>query len=287
MISISDRSAFRFVLTAMLATSLLSGCAGWSSWEDSKHSTSAPATAVVPQRAVGANEYMVRGGDTVYSIAFRNNLDYRELARWNNIGSSYLIVPGQVLRLRAPPSAPKPRYQTDDIQSEGMEDIEIAKPQPITADTPPPAAASVPTVSTGGSEAAITGGYDWVWPTQGVVVRGYNQQGNKGLDFTGIVGQPVFAAAPGRVVYSGNALKGYAELIIIKHDEVYLSAYGYNRARNVKEGDVVTAGQPIGEMGRGPESRPLLHFEIRERGKPVNPVARLPAKTPLKPPAKL
>ncbi len=235
---------------------------------------------------MGANEYMVRSGDTVYSIAFRNNLDYRELARWNGIGSSYLIVPGQVLRLRAPPAPPKPRYQTDDIQSEGMEDVQIAKPQPITVDTPPPAAAVVPSVSTGGSEAAITGGYDWVWPTKGVVVRGYNQQGNKGLDFTGSEGQPVFAAAPGRVVYSGNALKGYGELIIIKHDELYLSAYGYNRARHVKEGDVVTAGQPIAEMGRGPESRPTLHFEIRERGKPVNPVERLPAKSAAKVPAK-
>lgn len=286
MIPISVRQSTRFSLYLLLGASLLSGCAGWSSWEDGKRPSAPAAVPVTPERPVGANEYMVRGGDTVYSIAFRNNLDYRELARWNNIGSSYLIVPGQVLRLRAPPAPPKPRYQTDDIQSEGMEDIQIAKPQPITVDTPPPATAAVPTVSTGGSEAAITGGYDWVWPTQGVVIRGYNQQGNKGLDFAGIEGQPVFAAAPGRVVYSGNALKGYGELIIIKHDEIYLSAYGYNRTRNVKEGDVVTAGQPIAEMGRGPESRPLLHFEIRERGKPVNPVERLPAKTPSKPPAK-
>ena len=86
----------------------------------------------------------------------------------------------------------------------------------------------------------------------------------------------MFAAAPGKVVYSGNALKGYGELIIIKHDERYLSAYGYNQRRYVVEGDIVTAGQPIGELGLGPENKPLLHFEIRERGQPVNPEKYLP-----------
>ena len=260
----------------------LAGCAGWSSWEDSKSPTEA---AVVPERPVGANDHLVRSGDTVYSIAFRNSLDYRELARWNNIGATFLIYPGQVLRLSAPPAAPKPRIQTDDIVSEGMEDIQIASPQPITAETPPPATpvvAAVPSVATGGTEPLYTSGYDWIWPTQGVVVRGYGQQGSKGLDFSGREGQPVLAAAPGRVVYSGNALKGYGELIIVKHDDTYLSAYGYNRSRLVKEGDIVTAGQPIAEMGRGPENKPVLHFEIRERGKPVNPADRLPAKTAAK-----
>ena len=267
-----------------LAASLLSGCAGWSSWEDSKRPAETP---VVPERPVGANDHLVRGGDTVYSIAFRNSLDYRELARWNNIGQTYLIYPGQVLRLTPPPAAIKPRIQTDDITSEGMEDIQIAKPQPITGESPPPAAAAiaaVPPVATGGIEEPVfTSGYEWMWPTQGVVMRGYGQQGSKGLDFTGREGQPILAAAPGRVVYSGNALKGYGELVIIKHDEIFLSAYGYNRSRLVKEGDVVTTGQPIAEMGRGPENKPVLHFEIRERGKPVNPVDRLPAKTAAKP----
>lgn len=280
--SISD--SIRVLGCLGLASALLGGCAGWSTWEDSKQA--AEAATVVPERPVGASDHLVRPGDTVYSIAFRNNLDYRELARWNNIGPTYLIRPGQVLRLTAPPAMPKPRIQTDDITSEAMDDIQIARPRPITAETPPPAAAevaAVPEVATGGTEPLYTSGYEWIWPTQGVVVRGYGQQGNKGLDFSGREGQPVLAAAPGRVVYSGNALKGYGELIIVKHDDIFLSAYGYNRSRLVKEGDIVTAGQPIAEMGRGPENKPVLHFEIRERGKPVNPVDRLPAKTAAKP----
>jgi lipoprotein NlpD len=264
----------------VLTAALLGGCAGWSTWEDSKMPSGLPP--VVPERPVGSGDHLVRPGDTVYSIAFRNSLDYRELARWNNVGANYLIRPGQVLRLTPPPAMVRPRIQTGDITSESMEDVQVAPPQPITAESPPPVAlpgAAVPPVATGGTDPLFTAGYEWIWPTDGVVVRGYGQQGNKGLDFSGSEGQPVIAAAPGRVVYSGNALKGYGELVIIKHDDVYLSAYGYNRTRLVKEGDIVTTGQPIAEMGRGPENKPVLHFEIRERGKPVNPVDRLPAKT--------
>lgn len=112
------------------------------------------------------------------------------------------------------------------------------------------------------------------------MVRGFNPAtGSKGLDFGGDLGQAVLAAAPGKVVYSGAALKGYGELIIIKHDDLRLSAYGYNRRRLVAEGQMVRGGQQIGELGLGPESRPILHFEIRERGQPVDPVPYLPAKT--------
>lgn len=112
-------------------------------------------------------------------------------------------------------------------------------------------------------------------------MRGFSpNKGWKGWDFSGKVGQTVVAAAPGKVVYSGSALKGYGELIIIKHDDVRLSAYGYNRKRLVAEGDMVKGGQPIAELGLGPENRPTLHFEIRERGKPVNPSVYLPAIRP-------
>lgn len=120
--------------------------------------------------------------------------------------------------------------------------------------------------------------FEWRWPLNGSVSRNYAPAaGNKGLDFTGVLGMPVLAAAPGKVVYSGNALKGYGELIIIKHDDTYLSAYAYNRRRLVKEGDVVTGGQPIAELGLGPQNKPLLHFEIRANGKPVNPLDYLPS----------
>jgi lipoprotein NlpD len=267
----------------LIAVLALSGCAGWSSWESNKQK-SQPVGPVVPERMPGPQEYVVQPGDTVFGIAFRNNLDYREFARWNNIGADFLIHPGEVLRMRPPKqlatAAPKPqtRFQTDQMQSRAIEDASIAAPQPVTADTPPPVIAPPPKPAPG-DDAVKPGSYNWVWPVdRAPVVRGFGQQGGKGVDFTGVEGQPVFAAAPGRVVYSGNALKGYGELIIIKHDDIYLSAYGYNRTRYVKEGDVVTAGQPIAEMGLGPESKPLLHFEIREKGQPISPALKLPAK---------
>jgi len=267
---------------ALLLAATLSGCAGLLSWEDrpyQQRSAPPPEPAPAPERAVGADEYVVKSGDTVYSIAFRNNLDFREVARWNGIGSDYLIRPGQVLHLKRPPAPTPQRYQEGDVETEAAPEVDVVvKPQPITVDTPPPP------LELPGAVVVDTAGFQWTWPTNGVVMRGYEpDKGNKGLDFTGTLGQPVFAAAPGRVVYSGNALKGYGELIIIKHDEVHLSAYGYNRLRHVKEGDIVTTGQPIGELGMGPESKPLLHFEIRERGKPVNPVKFLPSRS--KPPA--
>lgn len=203
---------------------------------------------------VGEGEYRVQRGDTLYSIAFRNNLDFRELARWNGIGSDYVISVNQVLRLKPPPAGA----------------VVAAAPKPAVPATPLPK--EVPAAMP-----ALPDGFEWTWPTQGKVTRAYAPgEGAKGLDIAGELGQPIFAAAPGRVVYSGNALKGYGELIIIKHDEVHLSAYGYNRKRHVVEGDVVTSGQPIGELGLGPENKPLLHFELRAKGKPVNPAKFLP-----------
>ncbi|MFT4048073.1 MAG: peptidoglycan DD-metalloendopeptidase family protein [Solimonas sp.] len=277
---IRDSKLCAACLTAALLS--LQACAGWSSWEDGKKQKEADVGPVVPERMPGPQEYVVQRGDTVFGIAFRNNIDYRDLARWNNIGGDYLIHPGQVLRMRPPrqlATGPKPqtRFQTDELQSRAIEDTGTVAPQAVTADTPPPPVAPPPKPAPG--DDVKPGNYAWGWPVdRAPVVRGFGQQGSRGVDFTGVEGQPVFAAAPGRVVYSGNALKGYGELIIIKHDDIYLSAYGYNRKRYVKEGDVVTTGQPIAEMGLGPESKPLLHFEIREKGQPISPAQKLPAK---------
>lgn len=256
----------------------LSGCAGMLSWEEAqrgKHdmglqgkgkspaATSQKPEASVPspdqfppaeaEAPVGPGEYRVQRGDTLYSIAFRNNVDFRELARWNGIGRDYRISVNQVLRLTPPPKGT------------------------IIPPAPPVTAPSSPLPSVAAPMPALPQGFEWTWPTRGKAIRGFSPgAGTKGMDIAGELGQPVFAAGPGRVVYSGNALKGYGELIIIKHDEVHLSAYGYNRRRFVAEGDIVTSGQPIGELGLGPESKPLLHFELRARGKPVDPAAYLP-----------
>lgn len=252
------------------AAMVSSGCAGWKSWDDNK-ARSSPAPA--QQRPIGPGEYRVVSGDTMYSIAFRNQLDYRQLARWNGIGDHYLIFPGQVLRLTPPAGESQPkRHITGEIESTPMDDMGIGKPVAINPDSPPP----MPMAPPEDPPQTAIGGYQWVVPTQGSVLRRFGQDSNRGIDFGGRDGQAILAAAPGRVVYSGNALKGYGELIIIKHDELYLSAYGYNRERHVKEGDVVTSGQPIGVMGRGPENKPMLHFEIRRSGHPIDPAELLP-----------
>ncbi|WP_428383961.1 peptidoglycan DD-metalloendopeptidase family protein [Nevskia ramosa] len=198
--------------------------------------------------------YVVTKGDTLYSIAFRNNLDYRQLAEWNGIGSDYRINIGQRLRLTPPGAA-----ATGDVATQA--------PQRVA-----------PTQSAQPVLPMLEGAGTWEWPTRGSVARGFDAGGNKGLDIAGELGQIVVASRGGRVVYSGAALKGYGELVIIKHDEQYLSAYGYNRKRLVNEGEEVGPGQPIAELGEGPAQKPLLHFEIRDRGRPLDPRRLLPAR---------
>lgn len=260
-------NAFRVV--ALLTAATLSGCAGWSSWEDGR---GRPTVAAASQTPAKDGEYRVVRGDTMYSIAFRNNVDFRQLAAWNKIGGDYLIYPGQLLRLGPPP--PEKRI-SGEIESIGIAEVDIGKPRPVTPDSAPPPQMAPRVQEYEELPPAVAGDYAWVWPAEGTLLRSFAQTSNRGMDIGGRNGQPIFAAAPGRVVYSGNALKGYGELIIIKHDDVYLSAYGYNRSRHVKEGDFVTAGQPIGEMGHGPENKPLLHFEIRKGGKPIDPASKL------------
>jgi lipoprotein NlpD len=256
-------------------------------WEEPSQRTSSASKPRPAPRRSGGETYTVRSGDTLYSIAFRNQVDYHDLANWNGIGSDYRIMPGRVLRLSpgaetriaraAPAPVVRPRPAPEGVSVKPAPIPVVPAPatpsQDIIASAPAPAAppaASAP-------EIVANSGFEWFWPTTGTILKTYApQSGFKGLDFGGNFGQPVFAAAPGRVVYSGNALKGYGELIIIKHNDTYLSAYSYNRTRNVKEGDVVTAGQPIGELGMGPENKPFLHFEIRERGQPVDPMRFLP-----------
>lgn len=270
------------LIVLVLALSLTACGYGWkdensANYPPSGNSRGAVVQGQVPARSAGPDEYVVQPGDTLYAIGFRNQIDYHDLARWNDIGGDYLIRPGQILRLSASADSgdmvARPLSQPAPI---------IAQPKPIAVPGPvsPPVVATVPVLSVPPVPRAMPQGnaaQRWQWPTSGEVIKTYNMaQGSKGIDIAGVLGQAVQAVAGGKVVYSGSALKGYGELIIVKHDDTYLSAYGHNRRRLVKEGDEVRAGQTIAELGLGPEQKPLLHFEIRENGKPVEPLAFLP-----------
>jgi lipoprotein NlpD len=196
--------------------------------------------------------YTVKRGDTLYAIAWRHGLEYRDLARWNRIGRDYVIHPGQKLRLY-PPSRGAPR----------------ASPQKSA----PAAAAKQPMRPPRGPPV------QWQWPVSGGAATVTSRpNGGHGLTIAGRLGDDVRAAGPGRVVYTGSGLLGYGQLVIIKHNDTYLSAYGHTQSVAIKEGDVVAAGQRIATMGAGPRGAPMLYFEIRVNGAPTNPLGLLPSR---------
>jgi lipoprotein NlpD len=232
-----------------------------------------------------SNYYIVEPGDTLYSIAWAFGLDFRDLARANHLHSPYAIKTGQRLRMitsaatystpiRSHPTvrASKRAYHPSPPKATVVQHHPIPAHTYAKTQTAPSASATV-------SETAITPAPvgKWLWPTQGRVIQGFSPQvgGNRGLDITGHFGQPVVAAANGRVVYSGSSLPGYGKLIIIKHNDNFLSAYAFNKVLLAKEGMAVRAGQTIAEMGQDDKGRKMLHFEIRRNGKPVNPMAYL------------
>lgn len=199
-----------------------------------------------PQPQAGAR-YVVKSGDTLYSIASRHGLDFRAVARWNGIGRDYRIYPGQVLRLS--PAGGTAR---------------AARPAPATPRVVPPKTPAPPPIP-------------WQWPVDGgAVTLTERPSGGHGLTITGKLGQDIRAASGGRVVYLGSGLLGYGQLLIIKHSDAYLSAYGHTQTVSVKEGDPVTIGQRIATMGAGPQGTPMLYFEIRSNGTPGNPLLLLP-----------
>jgi lipoprotein NlpD len=250
-----------------------------------------------------AGRYRVRRGDTLYSIAFRNGLDYRELARANDIAPPYTIFVDQVIQLdarvrstRKPavasrPTSPReqPVPATAGSRSTPPRSASASAQSPATA-APAVVAESAPAIARPAqlrSPSASTAvdltphaGIVWRWPADGPRDGGFvpGDQTRQGINITGKSGDAVRAAANGVVVYSGNGLIGYGELIIIKHNSEMLSAYGHNRRRLVQEGDRITAGQQIAEMGSTSASRDMLHFEIRRNGKPVDPLAYLPSR---------
>jgi len=235
--------------------------------------------------------YYVRTGDTLYAIAFNFNVDPSELARWNGVSSPYVIYPGQKIQLTAPRSESRTsEVKISTVKTPGQATTRaVTSPnQSATQKTAPVKPASTPvasasnTIDTSRKTASSISAdpQNWKWPTNGRVVRSYvaGDPARNGLDIAGKEGQPITATAAGQVVYSGNGLIGYGELIIIKHSEKMLSAYAHNKVRLVKEGEQISGGHKIAEMGRNPSGDQLLHFEIRVNGKPVNPLAYLPKK---------
>ena len=314
------------VFFAVLACAYVAGCAS-------------PYRAPVVERTVGRpsaarpaplpaeqrpESYTVKRGDTLYSIALDNGLDYRELAAWNNISDPAAIKAGLVLRMRPPgpvvaaqPEAgaqvqPDARVQVQPVTVPGSVETrslggdsragaepragtepprpagDLLKTGPKAMKLPyseenlamllrqsPPQPRAEPVAPQPGAE----DGQDtvaWIWPAKGRVLAGFSEATNKGVDILGKVGDPVFASASGRVVYSGIGLRGYGKLIIIKHNQTYLSAYAHNSSLLVKEGQNVVRGQKIAEIGNTDSSQAKLHFEIRRLGKPVDPLKFLP-----------
>lgn len=230
----------------------------------------------IATQPISASSVRVQRGDTLYGIAFRAGQDYRDVARWNGIRPPYTIYPGQRLQLRGrapvvPTTVRRPAAVAAKPKSAQTPPAAVRKPaagKPVQPPVRKPAPQPV-------SAANIT----WRWPTQGALIGRFVAGDNtrQGIDIAGSGGQAVVAAAAGTVVYSGSGLVGYGELVIVKHSDEWLSAYGHNRRRLVAEGAAVSAGQNIAEMGRTGASRDMLHFEIRRNGKPVDPLPLLPA----------
>lgn len=237
--------------------------------------------------------YRVRKGDTLYSIAFRYGLDFRQLARANSIGDRYAIYPGQTLQLKVPVS----RSTASESASASKKPVSSAKTVAVHKTVTPEKSTQLKAVAKPVTTAAkktvtppvvrkTTSSADanrtlrWRWPASGKIIQGYSSRGkvNKGINFAGSKGDPVRAAEAGKVVYAGSGLLGYGNLVIINHNQKYLSAYAHNSRIHVKENDMVKVGDKIAEIGSSGAARLMLHFEIRKDGQPVDPMKYLPRK---------
>lgn len=298
---------YRRFLLPVCAALLITACAS---------TTPVPVVARTPKAAVpsaGPASYIVKPGDTLYSIARQHGIDHRDLIAWNRIENPDHIKAGVELRVRPPQGAEEGGAVAQPIISQpaAIEQRPLAAPassasaespfvksepkagklpyseaaladarqQPSTAAAPLAAApAAAPTTSAAPSDAASPAGGAWSWPANGKLIGKFSDSGSKGIAIAGSAGDAVLAAGSGKVVYAGTGLRGYGKLIIVKHSETYLSAYAHNQTLLVKEGQTVSKGQKIAEMGNTDADRVKLHFEIRQNGKPVDPLQHLPAR---------
>jgi lipoprotein NlpD len=285
-----------WVALAMAAT--LAGCASSrptqrATVEDRNAARPAPGATDPVKPLPGAENagkpgyYTVKPGDTIMRIGLETGQAWRDLVRWNNLENPNVIEVGQTLRVTAPTAA-QAAAPPAPAASEG---VAVARPvtsgtvTPVTpaSGTRPaasgavavavaPAPASAPTAPAAASDEDLA----WIWPANGALLAGFDEARNKGLDIAGRPGDAVLAAADGRVVYAGAGLRGYGNLVILKHNNTYLTAYAHNQALLVKEDQNVRRGQKIAEMGSSDAERVKLHFEIRKLGKPVDPARLLP-----------
>jgi lipoprotein NlpD len=281
------RSLFHFrplVLTA-LSVALLSACSTSvrvpAPVEDRNPSgrptSSAPSPSAAPavevaqpmpgsENAGKPGFYTVQRGDTLTRIALDNGQGWRDLARWNQLSNPDVIEVGQVLRVSPPGGA---------VEAPGVVVRPIAQTPPTSGQVTPPKSEPAPSAN---SPTANDDGLGFIWPANGSLIAGFDETKNKGLDIAGKAGDPILAAADGQVVYAGAGLRGYGNLIILKHNNTFLTAYAHNQALLVKEDQKVRKGQKIAEMGKSDADRVKLHFEVRRQGKPVDPAKLLPAR---------
>lgn len=285
------RLAGYWLLLALLSAMVLSGCANKNRpapVEDrSPNAARAPAKMVASADNAGKpGYYSVKSGDTLIRIGMDNGQSWRDIARWNNIENPNLIETGQVLRVTPPEETGvvvRPVSSTNVVTSPAPANTASAPaPASNTASVRPPAsAANPPNASTPANNLANTDSAEetvsFQWPTRGNVLAGFDEVKNKGIDIAGKAGDPVLAAADGKVVYAGSGLRGYGNLVILKHNNTYLTAYAHNQSLLVKEDQAIKRGQKIAEMGNSDADQVKLHFEIRRQGKPVDPAKYLPA----------
>ena len=274
-----DITSFQRLVIGLVLSSMLVACSSTPSGSSARVVDRNNAVAQRP--AVTTGQYVVRRGDTLFSIAFRYGWDYKALAARNNIPVPYTIHPGQTIRFDGrSASTPTAVVSTSDsTPSSSSKTTVIRRPVGPAVGTTAGTAAGVASKPAPAPLApagpAPTG---WGWPSNGILIGKFSSNGslNKGIDIAGDLGQPVLAASDGTIVYAGSGLRGYGELVIIKHSDTYVSAYGHNRRLLVREGQQVKVGQAIAEMGSTGTDRVKLHFEIRRQGKPVDPLQFLP-----------
>jgi lipoprotein NlpD len=223
---------------------------------------------------VQAGFYRIKRGDTLLRIALDHGQSHRDIAEWNNIADMNQIEVDQVIRVVPPRSAKamtskvevkqeKPRAAKDVVKpSDKMKDEKLAKNETKEEKS--------------NNEPVTDSGIKLSWPSKGNVIDRFDEGKNKGIGISGKSGDPIQAAADGKVVYAGNSLRGYGNLLIVKHDNTYLTAYAHNKTLLVKEGDTVKKAQKIAEMGNTDADQVKLHFEVRKHGKPVDPMSYLP-----------